>query len=228
MRSTGIISKLVASNYRQEDEEAVHHASHKIKADAIRRALATITPPFHVLDLGCGTGRYFHCVPAGGDILGVDASPEMLREAHEPAVRPQASFSLQQADILTVAFDAHSFHAVVCMGVLGNEILMELHWLERMATWLRPGGVFVFSIVGWQPEHERLRSWRQHLALSLRPFLPARVRRLIDARFDRRHLPVTFEQATARLFAAGFSIKEFQAWQSPTGRIDFIGWAERS
>src|SRR3954452_12963337 len=58
--------------------------------------LRALLPPLagrRVLDAGCGTGRTSAWVAgAGAEVVGFDASPEMLRRARERV--PSASFSL--------------------------------------------------------------------------------------------------------------------------------------
>ena len=100
-------------------------------------------PGERILDLGCGTGHLAAKIAeAGAQVVGVDRSPEMIRQAREkyPALR----FEVMDARELTLggAFDA----------VFSNA---ALHWIkqpERVITGigelLRPGGRFVAEFGG--------------------------------------------------------------------------------
>ena len=51
-----------AASYRQSDDFAKELESHAGKCSIIGELTTRFTSPARLLDLGCGTGRYFHCV----------------------------------------------------------------------------------------------------------------------------------------------------------------------
>lgn len=98
-----------------------------------------------VLDLGCGYG--WHCRYAQEQgatvIVGVDISEKMLARAAEDNSYPEIGY-LRSA-IEDVAFKSGEFDVVISS--------LALHYVERfdlvcrtVYRWLKPGGVFVFSI----------------------------------------------------------------------------------
>jgi 2-polyprenyl-3-methyl-5-hydroxy-6-metoxy-1,4-benzoquinol methylase len=97
-----------------------------------------------VLDLGCGCGE-----PAarllterGFAVTGVDISQVQVDRARQWV--PAASFL--RADATAVIFEPESFDAIVCLYVLIHVPLRDqAPLLERMATWLRPGGWLLAS-----------------------------------------------------------------------------------
>jgi cyclopropane fatty-acyl-phospholipid synthase-like methyltransferase len=95
-----------------------------------------------VLDLGCGSGLpvALHLAGAGFDVTGVDISDVQISRARE--LVPQANFI--RADVTTVEFSPESFDAVVSFYALIH-IPVQEHpaLLANVATWLRPGGLFV-------------------------------------------------------------------------------------
>ena len=104
-----------------------------------------------VLDLGCGTGSMTRLLAqAGYDMIGVDASEEMLAEARE-----QESDLSEEHSILYLCQDMREFElygtvrAVVsicdCMNyILEEEDLLEVFCLAN--NYLDPGGIFVFDM----------------------------------------------------------------------------------
>ena len=52
----------ITSQYRRDDEIEVRTENHRRLAATLKRICASFREPIHVLDLGCGTGRYFHCL----------------------------------------------------------------------------------------------------------------------------------------------------------------------
>src|SRR5437588_4797340 len=103
-----------------------------------------LEPGAQVLDLGCGMG-----IPTTATlaelftVTGVDISSRQIEFARQKV--PQATFL--QADISCLDFPPVSFHAVVAfysLFCLPREELFPL--LQKIACWLRPGGLFVASL----------------------------------------------------------------------------------
>ncbi|ULR55657.1 class I SAM-dependent methyltransferase [Streptomyces deccanensis] len=97
-----------------------------------------------VLDLGCGSGAPVvrDLVAAGHHVTGVDISEVQIRRAQK--LVPHADFI--RADATSVAFPGGSFDAVVSLYALIHIPQDEQRaLLERIATWLRPGGWFLCS-----------------------------------------------------------------------------------
>ncbi|MGW0845558.1 class I SAM-dependent methyltransferase [Streptomyces sp. NPDC002787] len=97
-----------------------------------------------VLDLGCGSGVPVvrDLAAAGHRVTGVDISEVQIRRAQE--LVPQADFI--RADATSVDFPGGSFDAVVSLYALIHIPQEEqLPLLEKIASWLRPGGWFLCS-----------------------------------------------------------------------------------
>ncbi|MEV4560182.1 class I SAM-dependent methyltransferase [Kitasatospora sp. NPDC049285] len=95
-----------------------------------------------VLDVGCGTGVPVarSLAAAGHRVTGVDISEVQIRRARE--LVPAAEFV--RADAMTLEFPRERFDAVVCLYALIHVPLAEQPvLLERIASWLRPGGWFL-------------------------------------------------------------------------------------
>jgi arsenite methyltransferase len=154
--------------------------------DVVRRrrlvveALAPV-PGARILDVGCGPGFFLtdllDHVGAGGSVVGVDSSPQMLEVARRRCVGHRNAALL---DVLATAlpFADAAFDAAVCVQVLEYvpDIASALVEFRRV---LRPGGRLViwdvdWSTVSWhsdQPERmvRVLRAWDDHL---VHPSLP--------------------------------------------------------
>jgi S-adenosylmethionine-diacylgycerolhomoserine-N-methlytransferase len=146
-----------------------------------RRAVAALDlrPDSRVLEVGCGTGlnlRYIleYLDPEAGALVGVDYSPDMLRQAEKRiAARGWQNVALHQADAATLdlgrRFDAILF--AFSVAVIPN-------WsaaLERACEHLTPGGRLVVLDFGrfekWGPFGTLFRWWlRRHHVETLRPY----------------------------------------------------------
>ncbi|WP_405163290.1 class I SAM-dependent methyltransferase [Nocardia sp. NBC_01499] len=95
-----------------------------------------------VLDLGCGSGLPVAraLTAAGRRVVGVDISAVQIDRARD--LVPEAEFI--RSDAADLDFPADSFDAVVCFYALIHMPLDEqFAVLNKIATWLRPGGWFV-------------------------------------------------------------------------------------
>src|SRR5437867_2451402 len=74
----------VNPKYRQDDEIEVTTENHRHYSHILRGISSSFARPITVLDVGCGTGRYFHCLKNVEQLVGIDVSPDMLRAAESP------------------------------------------------------------------------------------------------------------------------------------------------
>jgi trans-aconitate methyltransferase len=121
--------------------EARHNFVWKLGAGLLE--LLAPKPGERILDLGCGTGHLTHRIAEqGGEVVGVDASPEMIGQARQNF--PQLKFVLQNGADLRFE---NEFDAVFSNAAL--------HWMRDadrvaagMARALRPGGRLVAEFGG--------------------------------------------------------------------------------
>lgn len=103
--------------------------------------------PAEVLDIGCGTGRPVcsSLAAAGHSVIGIDVSAEMIKAARE--LVPQATF--EQLDVRDFQSPANRFDAItvyfsMIAGVTQDDIRQAI---QRIHSWLKPGGSFVLATV---------------------------------------------------------------------------------
>jgi ubiquinone/menaquinone biosynthesis C-methylase UbiE len=119
-----------------------------------------------VLDLGTGSGYVLRALRETADIgrgYGLDASPEMLRNARDYTDDPQVGF-------LRGDFDALPF----ATGSLDHVFSMEAfyyardpgHTLEEIRRALRPGGTF-YCAVDYFEESEGTHHWQDNIDIEM-------------------------------------------------------------
>src|SRR5438105_1172265 len=74
----------VSSRYRQDDEIEVTTENHRRISNRLLEICQSFDHSIRVLDVGCGTGRYFHCLTNVRELTGIDISTEMLQAAAHP------------------------------------------------------------------------------------------------------------------------------------------------
>lgn len=111
-------------------------------------SLRTVLPPLgctEVLDLGCGDGEFLRYCLANGALqgTGVDISRNMLQLAVAGSYGLDLTFLHRSLE--EVVFPPRSFDVVV--SSLALHYVADLQSLiSRVFSWLRPGGVFAFSV----------------------------------------------------------------------------------
>jgi len=138
--------------------EGYDRASHAYRGDEFRYEgsgyaywLSRLTPSLpagaRVLDLGCGSG-----IPVSRElarrheVTGVDISPVQIARARR--LVPNVRFLC--ADMAEIAFEPHSFEAVVAFFSLINLPLPEQPVvIERVSRWLVPGGRLLAVVGKW-------------------------------------------------------------------------------
>ncbi len=100
-----------------------------------------------VLELGCGAAAAARWLDGqGADVVAMDLSGGMLRQAREAAARSGVEVPLVQADALALPFATDAFD-VVCTAFGAIPFVADSAALMReVARVLRPGGSWVFSI----------------------------------------------------------------------------------
>lgn len=163
-----------ARRYRRRDEELEGVGSYHALVEWVGQACDRFAHPIDVLDLGCGTGRYFWGLRRVNTLTGLDASEPMLAEAADPTRRGQINarqITLVKGDLATHQFSAGSFDLVYSIGVLAEHVALTRALVERVAHWLKPGGRFAFTTVDPQSPDVPVTLPRR-VATAVLPFAP--------------------------------------------------------
>ena len=116
----------------------------RVPPPELTRLIDLLPARARVLDLGCGGGLPVTlALSQHADVVGVDISAVQIEQARKAV--PNASFVV--GDMLLQQFATASFDAVVAFYALFH-LPREEHrpLLERVATWLRPGGTLLVTV----------------------------------------------------------------------------------
>jgi ubiquinone/menaquinone biosynthesis C-methylase UbiE len=158
------------------------------------------------LDLGCSAGLYARNLARAlgdrGEVIGIDISPSMLKEAARRARKAGVKPSFARADAHSLPFADASFSGAVCGGTL-NELGDPARALRETSRVLEPGGrLAIMGIL--RTRSPRGRCLQRFLSTGgVRFFDPGELRSLLDhAGFDpdplRRYGLIFFAGATRR------------------------------
>jgi SAM-dependent methyltransferase len=156
-----------------------------------------------VCDLGCGPGHIgAYLASRGCEVVGVDISPAMLRNARER--HPNLTFELGDMRALPLADDACT--ALACFYALIHVQRAEVpKALGEMRRVLRPGGQLVLAVHGGEGETHVDNWFEREVSVDLTLFGAAELVQLVaDAGFTDCHAtvrdPYEGEHQTPRLY----------------------------
>jgi ubiquinone/menaquinone biosynthesis C-methylase UbiE len=119
-----------------------------------------------VLDLGTGSGYVLRALRDTADIgrgYGLDASPEMLRNARGYTDDPQISFL--RGDFDALPFETDSIDHIFSMEAF-YYASDPVHTLEEIRRILRPGGTF-YCAVNYYEESEHTHHWQEMISIEM-------------------------------------------------------------
>ena len=212
---TALYDAVYAKRYRAHDDEFLTSQPCVEFAEWLRRICGMFQPPIDVLDLGCGTGRYFWALTGVRDLVGIDASSPMLAEARRPYNGDRiaaASITLIEGDLFEHDFGPARFDVIYSIGVLAEHVPLDAGVVQRAAHWLKPGGRFAFTTV--HPESPSIPvTVGRRIGRSLAPVAPAPVRDRIRARLLAGGLYAD-EPRVRTLLEPAFDIESLERFQS--------------
>jgi ubiquinone/menaquinone biosynthesis C-methylase UbiE len=203
-----------ARGYREEDERSKDDISHAGKCKIIRELSAAFKDQPTVLDLGCGTGRYFHCLAKQKLLVGVDPSEHMLRQAQHPVNHTTTHVQLVRGSLHDIEFKPNCFDIVLCIGVFGVTCPLDHFSFNHIAGFLKTNGFLFFTVPEFLPVHQ---TWKRRMAQLVEPFMIGYAKRYVRLRLRKF---ATTEKEVSQFFAGMFGNVEIGRWQSGTGRVD--------
>jgi ubiquinone/menaquinone biosynthesis C-methylase UbiE len=179
----------VSSQYRTDDEIEVTTANHHRICGTLQRICASFPHPIQALDVGCGTGRYFHCLTNVDELTGMDISEEMLHAAETDPVRKESitvqNIKLIRGNAYLTSFAPESFHFIYSLGMFGNGCPVTAEICNRFHDWLKPGGKLYFNTVDFAGLPLWYRARRQARDFVY-PMLTRRLKSVLDERESRQ------------------------------------------
>ena len=177
-----------AAQYRRDDEIEVTTEHHRHLRSVLESITTFFDRPIRVLDAGCGTGRYFHCLRNSPTIIGVDLCPAMLDAANRPVLAEEISarkITLICANIFDVSFPPNSFDVIYSMGMFALGCRFSAELCARFFEWLTPDGRLFFNVTD-RDGMSQAKLRRQKLRKIIHRTAPQWIKRALD---EREHHP---------------------------------------
>lgn len=209
-----------AKRYRQADEEIRHGELVARFGGWLGGICDTFGREITVLDLGCGTGRYFGALRHVRELVGIDVSAPMLEEARRPVAGDAVAIdtiTLVHDDFLSHDFGPGRFDLVYSIGVLAEHSPFDARVAAAVHDWLVPGGVFAFTAV--HPLSFSVpRTVPRRAGEWLLPFTAGPLRRALRDRLMADGLYADAERLRDVLEPAGFAVESVDEYESDVHR----------
>jgi len=166
IRSRNFFSGDLADIYPKEVPAEV---THQVYRDNLKAACFSNNGQVSVLELGCGTGRYFDFLHNVKRLVGVDISADMLAFAKDTVKkRPDLAdvTTLVQSSIENFNTE-EQFDFVYSIGTLGEFCEFSPEVMKRMVGSLKPGGFLFFTILDTESFPATKHSLFPHMVISV-------------------------------------------------------------
>jgi SAM-dependent methyltransferase len=220
--------------YRDLDRQALENGGMFDHYGMLLRDLSSsFGRPIQALDVGCGTGRYFHCLRNVDRLVGTDLSAHMLEQARNPV--HTGSISIPDIELLCgelhgLSLEPARFDLIYSIGVFGEYSPLDRKLIQSFLRLLRPGGKFFITAVDAAsrisvPERGQP-SFARRVARKTLPILPGMLRLGINRVLSPFY--TTRPRLEAIFRKAGVAKYEMAAYQHTSGwlgtHIDCIGF----
>lgn len=182
--------------------------------ESIRKGCENRDRKVSVLELGCGTGRYFHFLKNVEKLTGIDISADMIKAASKQVNSiPELKNITELVNSSIEDFNTEEkFDFIYSIGTLGEYCEFNKQLLEKILCLLKPDGSFFFTIVDSESYQNNEYIWpRKKLQRFLLKLLPKKWRSKIDASSliteDWKELFLTEKQLKFVLESADYPLK---------------------
>lgn len=215
-RAADLYGRDYATKYREADEQIRGSALLVRFSQWLQEICESFGRDIAVLDLGCGTGRYFHALRHVRELVGIDVSGPMLEHARRRADDADVAvghITTVQGDFLSHTFEPGQFDFIYSIGVLAEHSPFDRAIAQRVHEWLAPAGVFAFTAV--HPMSFSVpRTWQRRLGEWLLPVSVGRLRRSLRERLMAGGLYADELWLHEVLTASGFSVESMTPFES--------------
>ena len=207
----------IAERYRLDDERDAMGNDHRRICSTLSRISSSFARPITVLDVGCGTGRYFHCLKNVQTLTGIDVSEAMLQQARCPVKATEITIqeiNLFSANIYTATFSPESFDLIYAIGVFGNGCAPTIELCNKFYDWLAPQGVLFFDLFDTSGLPV-LTKCRKHIRNFIYSMVPCALQEAWDKRTGWLPFHMATQAGVSKLFTKT-RFKEFSVKSTPS------------
>lgn len=156
-------------DYRKSDELVIKSDIFSQYDALLKSVCKKFIKKIDVLDIGCGTGRYFHRLENVNKLTGIDISESMIECARSPVKAELITYEIELmvGNVFDMSFESESFDLIYSIGVFGEHSPFDAFICDKLYTWLRTEGILLFTTVDSSSKQKGL---KRRIAESILPF----------------------------------------------------------
>ena len=216
VKTINLYNEDYSENYRNFDEVYVNTPDYQHYVPLLRKLTRDFNRPIKVLEVGCGTGRYFHALQNTVELTSIDISAAMLKLEETPLKQNEVnipSIKLIEGSVFDHDFGNEQFDFIYSVGVLGEHAPFTPQICQKLYELLNDDGSAYFTIV----DIEDRKDFKRKLAETAYPLLPGKLRNVLDKRWETNYM--TYTQLDRMMSGSQFGEYEISSYKAAG-----IGW----
>lgn len=206
-RTVNLYNEAYSQKYRDYDEQFYGSPYYQTFAPFLTELTISFNKPIKVLDVGCGTGRYFHTLKNTAELTGIDISEPMLKLAAQPLRAEEVNIpmiNLVAGSAFEHDFGDNKFDLIYSIGVLGEHAPLTPDMCEKLYDLLNDGGKLAFTVV----DIDNRKNLKRKLAETAYPLLPTRIKQILDKRWETNYM--TYKELDRMMTESSFKSFEIE------------------
>lgn len=216
VKTLDLYNQSYSENYRHFDEQYVDMPDYKHFVPLLQKLTASFNRPIKVLEVGCGTGRYFHALNNTVQLTGIDISGHMLKLAETPLKGEEVNIpviNLVEGSVFDHDFGKEKFDFIYSIGVLAEHAPFTPQICSKLYNLLNDEGALYFTAV----DIDDRKDFKRKLAETAYPLLPGAIRSILDKRWETNYM--TYRQLDQLMSASKFDEYNISTYKAEGG-----GW----
>lgn len=216
VKTVNLYDQAYSENYRHFDEEFVNMPDYGHFVPLLKKLTADLNKPIKVLEVGCGTGRYFHALNNTAELTGIDISAHMLKLAETPLKGEEVNIpviNLIEGSVFDYDFGNEKFDFIYSIGVLAEHAPFTQQLCSKLHNMLTDGGMLYFTAV----DIDDRKDFKRRLAETAYPLLPGAIKSILDKRWETNYM--THKQLDKMMSASNFDEYNISSYKAEGG-----GW----
>ncbi|MCB0696832.1 MAG: class I SAM-dependent methyltransferase [Chitinophagaceae bacterium] len=181
-KTVNLYNQDYSEKYRHFDDLYVDMPDYNHFVPLLQELTASFKRPIKVLEVGCGTGRYFHALKNTVELTGIDISGPMLKLAETPLKSEEVNIpviNLIEGSVFDYDFGNEKFDFIYSIGVLAEHAPFTKEICDKLFSLLNDDGAIYFTAVDLNDR----KNLKRRLAETAYPLLPGKIKEALDKRW---------------------------------------------
>lgn len=216
-------NKEYSNSYREHDNVVVNSVIYNHYISCLHNLTKDCNENISILDIGCGTGRYFSAFRNFKCLIGIDTSEFMLLHARNPININQLDsekiflYNLNLEKYISSRYSKR-FDFIYSIGVYGEHVFFDFDTIHQLDMITKKGTKLFITFL----KPSSIKKGKKYMLYLLLSFLPIRIKLLILKKIKYRYL---FKNDIEKIFKVSnyriLSNDEYEYYDSSWGGVHY-------